>query len=48
MKGGQTKTKFDVCISRRESANRQGSLFRSGHSDLLQRIGTEPVYVGWL
>ena len=45
MKSGQTKAQFDCCISRRESANRQGGLFRSDHSDLLQRVSAEPLCV---
>ena len=48
MKTKLTKAKSKSAVGRVQAVTQQDGVFRSGHSDLLQRIGTEPVYVGWL
>jgi hypothetical protein len=48
MKTKLTETKSKSAIGRGRQLFSQGGVFRSGHSDLLQRIGTKPLYVRWL
>src|SRR5439155_16212309 len=40
------ENKIQICSWHGRSFDQQGSLFGSGHSDLLQRLGAEPVCVG--